>query len=275
MDIKLLAFDLDGTTIVKHIDLPEANRAALLEVHRRGVILVPATGRMLGFLPRCIRELPAEYAITSNGGTVYNLRSGRPMIQNLIPNKTAREVQDILDHYDVYLEYYSGGEAITRQDMPELARKYFELPEDKWLFVDSKPYHFTDNFARMLVETGLCPKKINLPYLPGGLREEIWAQLKDIPGLRLTSSIPDNLEINSIEAHKGGALQELCGQLGIPMEQVMAVGDNGNDATMLEAAGVSAAMGDGSEDAKAAATYVTAAHDAGGLAEAIHKFILD
>ena len=53
----------------------------------------------------------------------------------------------------------------------------------------------------------------------------------------------------------------------------MALGDNGNDVTMLEAAGVSAAMGDGSEDAKAAATFVTAAHDECGLAQAIRKVL--
>ena len=65
--------------------------------------------------------------------------------------------------------------------------------------------------------------------------------------------------------------RSLCGRLGIPMGEVLALGDNGNDVTMLRAAGISAAMGDGSGDAKAAATFVTAAHDECGLAQAVRK----
>lgn len=271
MGVKLIAFDLDGTAIVKNRDLPDLNRAALLRAHELGAVLVPSTGRMLGFIPGCVRELPIGYAITSNGGVVYDMADGRPIIENLIPNGTARAVQEILDGYDVYQEYYTGGEPITRRDMPGLAKTHFRLPESKWHFVDGKAYHFTDDFSQMLRETGLCPEKINLPYLPEGIRGEIWEKLSGIDGLLLTSSIPDNIEINGAGAHKGGALRELCGRLGIPMGEVLALGDNGNDVTMLEAAGVSAAMGDGSEEAKAAATFVTAAHDEAGLAEAICK----
>lgn len=271
MAVKLIAFDLDGTAIVKHSDLPETNRAALLEAHSRGIILVPATGRMRGFIPHCITGLPIRYAITSNGGVVYDMADGQPIIENLIDNKTAIAVQKVLDGYDVYLEYYTGGEAITKTGMPEKSRTHYGMPEAKWTFVDGKGYTFTDSFGEMLAGTGLCPEKINLPYLPEGVREEIWEKLSAIDGIRLTSSIPDNIEINSAAANKGGALAELCGRLGIGMEQVMTIGDNGNDLTMLEAAGISAAMGDGSKDAKAAATFVTAAHDKGGFAEAVCK----
>ncbi len=271
MDIRLLAFDLDGTTLLKNAVLPERNREALLEAHRRGAVLVPATGRMRGFIPHCITELPVGYIITSNGGVVYDMADNEHIIENLIDNKTAIDVQNILDSYDVYIEYYTGGEAITKTGMPEKSRTHYGMPEVKWTFVDSKGYTFTDDFGRMLVETGLCPEKINLPYLPKRVRGEIWKRLSTIDGIRLTSSVPDNIEINSAAANKGGALRELCRMLDIPMEQVMALGDNGNDVTMLEAAGVSAAMKDGSEDAKAAATLVTAAHDDSGLAEAICK----
>lgn len=273
MGVKLVAFDLDGTALVKHTDLSDRNRAALLEAHRRGMILVPATGRMRGFIPHCITGLPVGYAITSNGGAVYDMGANRPIIENLIDNRAAIAVQDVLDGYEVYLEYYTGGEAVTRTGMPRQACTRYGLPRAKWDFMGGKDYTFTDDFGRMLRETGLCPEKINLPYLPEGVREELWDKLSAIDGIRLTSSIPDNIEINSAAAHKGAALESLCGLLGVPMEDVLAVGDNGNDVTMLKAAGVSAAMGDGSGDAKAAATIVTAAHDEGGLAEAVSRIL--
>ena len=46
MDIRLIAFDLDGTALTEHKYLSQENRCALEEAARRGVVLVPASGRM-------------------------------------------------------------------------------------------------------------------------------------------------------------------------------------------------------------------------------------
>ena len=126
----------------------------------------------------------------------------------------------------------------------------------------------------MLEETGLRPEKINLPYLKDHQKRELWARLDALGGLRLTSSISDNLEINSAQAHKGGALLALAQQLGLKPDELMAIGDNGNDVTMLEAAGCSVAVADGSAEARAAAKFGTAPHDQNGLAQAVRRFAL-
>ena len=126
-----------------------------------------------------------------------------------------------------------------------------------------------------LQESGLQPEKINLPYLPTpALRQEVWQRLEALGGLVLTSSIPDNIEVNAQGADKGSALRALAERLGIPREKVMALGDNGNDVTMLQYAGVSVAMGDGSPEAKAAARFLTAPHDQNGLAQAVRQYAL-
>lgn len=273
--IKLLAFDLDGTTITEHQYLSKGNEKALLKAAQKGVILVPATGRMKSFIPEKIISLPGvRYAITSNGAAVYDLAENRAVYQSLIPNEKARQVQAVLEEYDVYIEYYRDGSAITKTGYPELAKTHFGLPESKWHFVNGKNYSFTEDFSKMLEETGLCPEKINLPYLPENLREELWKRLISLGGLRLTSSIPDNIEINAENAHKGAAMLALASYLGISGEETMAIGDNGNDVTMLEAAGCSIAVEDGSPEALAAARYMTDAHDRDGLAKAIKSHVL-
>lgn len=273
--IRLLAFDLDGTTITEHKYLSPENREALVRAGEKGVILVPATGRMKSFLPAEIVRLPGvRYVITSNGAAAYDLKEDRPVYQRLIPNEKARQVQKILDEYDIYVEYYRDGGAITKTGYPELAKTHFELPKSKWHFVEGKQYSLIEDFGQMLEETGLCPEKINLPYLKGGLRDELWERLEKLGGLRLTSSIPDNIEINDGGAHKGAAVLALAQRLGIGRDEIMAAGDNGNDITMLEAAGCSVAVKDGSPEALAAAGYITAPHDENGLARAIEKFIL-
>ncbi len=273
--IKLLAFDLDGTTITEHRYLSEENRAALLKAEKRGVILVPATGRMRYFIPEVITSLPGvRYVITSNGAAVYDLVTGETVYQRLIPNKKAVRVVELLKRYDVYVEYYRNGEAVTQREYVELARTKFHFPVEKLLFVDGKKYNLVTDLLGALQATGDCPEKINLPFLERKTRDELWEKLSFLGGLDLTSSIADNIEINDAGAHKGAALLALAERLGIRGEETMAVGDNGNDVTMLEAAGCSAAVADGSPEALAAAKFITAAHDQDGLAKAIERYIL-
>lgn len=275
MDIRLIAFDLDGTAILDHKYLSEGNRAALQAAGERGVHLLPASGRMRDFLPEAVTALPGvRYAVTANGAAVYDLHTGEAVYKRCISAEKARQVQGILREYDFYIEYYENGSAITRQGYPEMARTYFGFPPSKWHFVDAKRYRLVESFDA-LVEEGIQPEKINLPFLTREARDEIWRRLEDLGGLRVTSSIPDNLEINAGDADKGSAVLAVAGMLGFSRENVLALGDNGNDVTMLKAAGVSVAMGDGSQEAMSAAGYTTVPHNEDGVAEAVRRFVLE
>lgn len=273
--IRLLAFDLDGTTLTEHKYISRENLEALRLAGERGVELVPASGRMRTFLPEEILSLPGvRYAVTANGAGVYDLRTGEAVFRALVSNEKAKQVQRLLDGYDIYIEYYENGKAITRRGYPEAAVARFGMPESKLHFF-TKDYELTYDFSAMLEEKKLCPEKINLPYLQDGLREEVWKKLEALGGLKLTSSIPDNIEINAAEADKGNGLRALCDFLSVAPEEVMSAGDNGNDVSMLAFAGCSVAMGDASAEALEAAKHVTGKHTESGLAMAIHRWILD
>lgn len=271
--IKMLAFDLDGTTLVNHAELSDDNRAALLKAYESGVLPVPATGRMLGFVPEIIKQLPGvRYVITSNGAAVYDLRNNSTVYQGLIENDTAVEVQKILEDYDIYIEYYSNGGAITKRGYPEQAER-FGLPPIKKLFIDTSPYTLVDDLSEMLRETALCPEKINLPYVSKDIYGEVWQRIEAVGGLLLTSSIGENIEINSLSANKGAAVLALGEHLGFDRDEIMCIGDNGNDVAMLKAVECSVVVEDGEASAIAAAKYITAPHDQDGLARAIEKHI--
>lgn len=272
-DIKLLAYDLDGTALVQHKSLSPGNRQALVKAAEKGVFLVPATGRIYSFMPKDILALPGtDYVITSNGSRVVQQSSGKILHHATIPHSLALEVQKILKCYDIYIEYYVNGTAVTLRGNPEKAKGDKEFPASKHHFL-SKDYHFVENFDHYLMDPHICPEKINLPYLPSGVRSELFGKLKEIPGLKLTSSIPDNLEINSELATKGQALAALASILEISPENCMAIGDNGNDLDMLRFAGISVAMENASQEAKQASKYLTGSCEQDGLAEAIYRFL--
>ena len=273
VSVKLIAFDLDGTAIIAHKDFPSENREAIEKATEMGILIVPCTGRLLSFLPDSIASLRnLRYVITCNGAAVEDISENRIIYSAYIPPEKISEVLSAINKFDIYKEIYSSGQAYTAKGNPEKAEKYFHFPEDKLHFT-TKKYVFVDSLEEYFSEHKLSAEKINLPYLPIEIREKVKDKLRKIDGLKLTSSIPDNLEINAAGATKGQALKALCEHLNIDRNFCMAIGDNGNDVDMLEYAGISYAIGNGSPEALTAAKYITDDCEKYGFGKAVMKEI--
>lgn len=273
-EIRLVAFDLDGTTLRGHAELSERNRWAMEKAHAEGILVVPATGRVRNFIPPCLSELPfIRYAITSNGGAVWDLHENKFLCGNRIPTETALEVQRIFDDYELYVEYYVNGCGVTRRGDPDRAKTVYGLPEKLFYFL-TKAYVFVDSLSGYLRESGAEPEKINMMFIPERVRAEVLTRLRKIDGIEITYSNVDNIEINNKGCDKGTALTALCGALGMDPAATMAVGDNGNDLGMLRAAGFAAVVGNGIPTAKAEADAVVAPCAEDGFAEAVERFAL-
>src|SRR5690625_5276416 len=90
-------------------------------------------------------------------------------------------------------------------------------------------------------------------------------QLADEETLAITSSGAINIEFNHVDAQKGLALETLAKGMGIDMQDVMTLGDNFNDASMLQMAGRGVAMGNAEPEIKAMCNYTTKDNDAHGI----------
>ena len=90
----------------------------------------------------------------------------------------------------------------------------------------------------------------------------------------VSQSLKDNLEVMNKGINKGNAIRILCKLYGIDKDDVIAIGDNENDISMIEYAGMGIAMGNASESLKERADYITGDYLDDGVAQAIEKFIL-
>lgn len=97
-------------------------------------------------------------------------------------------------------------------------------------------------------------------------------ELAKSPNLAVSSSSRGNLEITHSDAQKGIALATIAKQLGIDLENVMALGDNLNDISMLERVGYPVAMDNAAPEVKAVAKYITDSNENSGVGKAIMKF---
>ena len=116
-------------------------------------------------------------------------------------------------------------------------------------------------------------QKTQMFFLDMTLRAAMLDELPRLfPDLSITTSLVNNIEINSGDAHKGAALLELCRQLDIDPAETMAFGDGLNDLTMLKTAGIGIAMGNAAQQAKDVADFITDTNDNDGVAKAIMRF---
>jgi hydroxymethylpyrimidine pyrophosphatase-like HAD family hydrolase len=73
---------------------------------------------------------------------------------------------------------------------------------------------------------------------------------------------------------KGEGLTYLCKKLKVDKSQVIAIGDNENDLSMLNFAGLGVAMGNSRDEIKNMSDYVTSSNNEEGVAKVIEKYIL-
>lgn len=273
--IKLLAFDLDGTVTFDHENVSTANINALYKAHEQGILTVPSTGRLKKYLLKQILELSfIRYVIGSNGAVVYDLLENKVIYSNFLYAEKIHNILKILEEYGIHYHFYHEGDpCMLRQDPNKVVLKY-NMPAQKQVFFN-KDFTFYDNLDEFLnsLENGL--EKINIPHINPAIYENIKKQLIDVGGVNVVSSVPFNLEINDIKATKGDALNFLSNHLNIKADEIMAIGDSGNDVAMLKYAELSVAMGDGTDEAIKSSKYVTDTCENNGFAKAIDKFILN
>ena len=104
----ILFFDIDGTLVRDdHFTLSPRTRDALLAAREAGVKLAVASGRCLHILPEEVMALGMDYAVTSNGAAVYDLKAGKQIYYNGVKAEKAAIVCRIVHPIDSFIEFFA------------------------------------------------------------------------------------------------------------------------------------------------------------------------
>ncbi len=271
-NIKLIALDLDGTLLNSEKKLTAQNAAALERAAEKGIEIVPATGRFYLGMPELIKSLPyVHYVISVNGAQVYDVKRDKTVCSSEIEWERAVSVMERLDGMPVIYDCYQDGWGWMTQEMYDKAEEF--APTVHNLEMIKKLRTPVPELKVYLKEQKKGVQKIQLFFRDMALRAEMLETLpKEFPDLVVTTSIVNNIEINSREATKGIALKRLAEYLGISTAETMAFGDDLNDIPMLEEAGIGVAMGNAYDEVKKAADYITDDCNCDGVANAIIRF---
>lgn len=241
-------------------------RAAVAEVVRRGGHVALATGRMYCRTTPFAEELGANAPIICyQGALIRDPRTGETLHERGIPLPLAREVIALARELDLPLNVYLD-DTICLEAVTPVWERYFEqangatpprIVGDMLAFLQREPTHLA-----------IVTDRDRTRDLVRRVRQVFDGRLY------VTTGHPLFCELSHPEVSKGQALRLLAEQLGVPREQVMAVGDNLNDIEMLGWAGLGVAMGNAPPELRAVADAVVGTVDVDGAAEAIERFVL-
>lgn len=273
MKIKLIALDLDGTTLDNNRRITTRTKNALEEAARQGVNIVVATGRPYTALPEDIFNIEAiRYVLTSNGAAITDLKTNEIIYRNCLSPLAAVKSVELLRKYDYIIETFTHGNAYMQADYwYEIKRTGKSFRSVEYLLSTREPM---EDIYQYILDNRDIIENINVNFEDTSKKQEMMEILKTIPETTITSSFDCNLEIGGETTSKADALMKLEGILNVSKEEMMAFGDSLNDKAMLELAGFAVAMGNGVGEIKEIADYVTLPNTEDGVAHAVEKFVI-
>lgn len=284
--IKLIASDMDGTLLNDEMKISAGNVAAIKKAQSMGVEFLVATGREIKEAKPLVEEQGLSTGFISlNGAKVFDT-DGKQVVDIPIKRETALNLMHQLKDDGFYFEIVTSNGVYSdnrTNRISNIANLLVDLNPDTTYKIavalasarlELMNINYTDNYFKLFDDPKFEMMKV-IVFSPQGQKgfAGIRDRLAGSKELIITSSSENNIEINNFEAQKGIALEKYAASRGIKMEEVMAIGDNLNDESMIRMAGVGVAMGNAVEQILAIADYVTDVNTKDGVGKAILHYL--
>lgn len=265
---KLIAIDMDGTLLNEEKKISQANYEAIQQATKNGVKIVLASGRPLVGFKKYLKELNLisenNYAVAFNGAFVQSTEGTK------IISKTTLTLEDYKSLYKLSLELEVNIHALTENSVISPKDNEYTRQEAHWNGIKSKigPVEDVDSNTT-IVKVMFVDKSDIIDEAITKIPAEISSKYT------VVRSAPFYLEFLPKSVNKGAGVSALAEELNIKQEEVICIGDAGNDIHMIKYAGLGVAMGNASPEVKRASDFITKTNEEDGVAFIIDKFIIN
>jgi Cof subfamily protein (haloacid dehalogenase superfamily) len=267
--IRLLVVDVDGTLVGADRQISPRVRRAVEESRRRGVQIALSTGRPWFGTKQYVDALQLDgFHIFDSGASIVNPHTREQLFRHGLDRAFSRDILAAVRHAGLHLEVYTSERYYVEEDT-EHTRIHSQVMGSPPVIIPLDKVIEREDVVKMELVALNEPERAQVQALTARFAEHIDTGSAGAPG---TQAEFTNILAKGV--NKGEALARLAEHAAIPTAQVMAVGDGMNDEPMVRFAGVGVAMGDGPEDLKRIANWVTATVEQDGLALAIERYIL-
>ncbi|MCD2255972.1 sugar-phosphatase [Agrilactobacillus fermenti] len=268
-DIKIVAIDMDGTLLDDHRLISKRNIQAIQAADAAGVHVVLASGRPLAGLKPYLRQLglwtKKRYTITFNGALIQENQTDATILEHTLPLSTFQTFADLATDLGIHIH----AEDKEKMYTPNRDISPYTVAESALVNLTLHYRHLTEfsadkRFSKIMM--------IDLPELISAAASKIPQTLRD--QYYIVNSTPYFLEVMNKEVSKGKALAELADYLHVTADQVMAIGDERNDLSMLTYAAHKVAMANAVHQVKDIANIHTTSNNDSGVGQAIEQYVL-
>lgn len=259
--IKLIATDIDGTILKQNFEFKSEVKDCIKKLCASGVKVVLVTGRMHSATDYLADELGLDTPIVSYQGGLI-MHNKKILYERNLDPKVAFEILMWGKKNEVHLNLYMNDLLYAQKDNETIRRYTGERCAG----------YIVKSFEEIKLER--INKLLAIDFVNAD-KVTMWQDyLKEkYPDIHVVKSTPYFCEICHMEARKSNAVDFLRNYWGLKKEEVLTIGDQNNDLDLLRSGGIKVAMGNGTEELKAIADYVTDTVENNGFVKAVEKFV--
>lgn len=272
-EIKLIALDIDGTSMNEDGIISDYTRSIIQKI-ANNYILVPCSGRgFKGLVDETLKVEGIDYVVSANGAIVTRVKDKKKLFEALISYEIASSIIEkyTLDNGFSYVHCID-------EDCTHLGYvKNKDVFDERYAVIFGKKYEelMFNDLPEKMRQTKMDVAKIGMRFpsieLAHKYKEIIENEYEEV---NVFNTDIGALEITSKDASKGSSLKKLCEILNIDCKEVCAIGDNGNDISMIEFAKLGVAMGNALPEVKKVAKIITTTNNEDGAAHFLEDYLL-
>ncbi|GHA49563.1 sugar-phosphatase [Photobacterium aphoticum] len=266
---KLVALDMDGTLLNSQKAISPRTKQAIHAAREQGVHVVLASGRPLEGMTKYLDELEMrgenDYVLSYNASLVQRIASKTVIRKQIMTGLDAKNIASLANDFGTFVHAFSPERGlITPQNNPYTQHES-EINDVAVTEVDFSTLSDDEEIIKVMMIADPEVLSAAIAQLPASLYEQY----------TVVQSAPFFLELMNPNSNKGTGVAMLAEHLGLSAENVICMGDAGNDHHMIAYAGLGVAMGNATDDIKAIANHITDTNDNDGVAKVIEQFILN
>ncbi len=268
---KIIVCDLDETLISRDRTISKENIEAIKKATELGVKFVPCTGRGYNSVHDTTKQLGLydqenQYVISYNGGAITENKDEKVLyFQGITFEEAEALYKKGLEYDHLCLHVYTPDQVWVRNFYPEEVEYLANRQPCTEIFSDDIDFLKGKEIVKAIY------MNTDYDYL-----KRIESEITDLTGnMDVSFSSNRYMEFNRKGVSKGNGLKRLCEILDIDIKDTIAIGDNYNDLSMIQEAGLGIGVANTVEAMKKDCDYITENDcDHNAIAEVINQFIL-
>jgi Cof subfamily protein (haloacid dehalogenase superfamily) len=265
MKYKMLVLDMDDTLLTDDHKISEENKEMLFKAMELGVYVILASGRPTPAMTAFAKELKLDnsYMISYNGAVITDLKEDKVIFEQTLTQEQIHELHAYSLKSKTHIITYLDGKVVS-----ETHSEYIDIE----LNITGLEHNKVVDFKAAVQSSAV---KCILLEEPSYLKE-VEKDLKlAMPHLSVCMSKPFFLEVAQNGIDKAASIKILAEKLGILQSEIIAVGNAGNDLTMIEYAGLGVWVDNVTPELRDRADVIVASNNNHGVAEVVRRFILN